>query len=72
METKKGFYVYSINICNELIREGFNMIGVEPSKKKDGKYVFIFQRGQRDRKLRRRYRRLCTARDTRYNKKQAF
>ena len=42
METKKGFYVYSINICNELIREGFNMIGVEPSKKKEGKYVFIF------------------------------
>lgn len=38
----KPYYVYTQKICAELMLLGYKLIGVEPSKKREGFNVFVF------------------------------
>ena len=38
----KPYYVYTQKMCAELMLKGHKLIGVEPSKKREGFKVFVF------------------------------
>ena len=46
----KSYYVYTQKICAELMLKGYKLIGIEPSKKREGFNVFIFVDSERLRK----------------------
>lgn len=38
----KPYYVYTQKMCAELMLRGHKLIGIEPSKKREGFKVFVF------------------------------
>lgn len=53
----KSYYVYTQKICAGLMLKGHKLIGIEPSKKREGFNVFVFVD---DEKLRKDVRGLMT------------
>ena len=46
----KPYYVYTQKICAELMLKNHKLIGIEPSKKREGYNVFVFMDSEKLRK----------------------
>ena len=46
----KPYYIYTQKLCAELMLKGYKLINIEPSKKRKGYNVFIFEDNEKLRK----------------------